>query len=186
MVAIVGVSDHAGWAVLMTVQPDGTVVDRRRVALIDEGIPSMPHHHDAQHLPRDEGVALVERVRSSAERTARTVLETLAGDVAVAIGGIALRACPTLPPTVAERIASYRAQCVADWVMYRETLADAARARGWTVSWFDAKRVAGDAAATLGIDSIHDLLRDTGKALGVPWQNDHKVAMAAAIAAAKR
>ena len=33
--ATVGVSDHAGWAALMTVGADGSVLDRRRVELVD-------------------------------------------------------------------------------------------------------------------------------------------------------
>ncbi len=181
--AFVGVSDHAGWAVLMTVAPDGRVIDRRRVTLVDDGLPIMPHHHDALRLPVAEGVALVERVARSAERRARAVLASLAKDVAVPIRGIALRACPALPPTIAERLASYRAQNVADWVMYREALAAAARTRTWTVTWYDAKRVLGEAARTLGTRSVTGLLRATGTSLGPPWQQDHKLAMAAAIAA---
>jgi hypothetical protein len=35
--AVIGVSDHAGWAVLVTVAGDGTLLDRRRVELLDEG-----------------------------------------------------------------------------------------------------------------------------------------------------
>jgi hypothetical protein len=177
-VAYVGVSDHAGWAVLVTVGAGGAFVDRRRVTLIDDGLPPMPHHHDAQGLPPDAGVALVERVRASAERCARAALETLGSELAVAIEGVALRVCPPLPPTVAERLTSYRAQNVADWVMYREALAGAARARGWAVSWYDAKRVLADAA-------ISGLVRDTGKALGPPWQKDHQLAMAAALVASR-
>jgi len=34
---IIGVSDHGGWAVLVTVERDGTLLDRRRVDLVDEG-----------------------------------------------------------------------------------------------------------------------------------------------------
>jgi hypothetical protein len=184
--AIVGVSDHAGWAVLVTATPDGALVDRRRITLIDRGLPALPHHHEAQALPAEAGIALVERVRASARRHARAALETLAGEVAVAIRGIALRECPELPPTVAERITNYRAQCVADSVMYRDVLADAAGARDWPVSWYEVKRVFDDAERALGKRSIADLLRDTGKALGPPWQKDHRLAMAAAIAAAKR
>lgn len=179
--AFVGVSDHAGWAVLVTVGRDGVVVDRRRVVLVDDGLPVMPHHHDAQGLRPDDGVALVERVRASARGRARATLEALAAELPVAIRGIALRACPDLPPTVAERIASYRARNVADWVMYREALAEAASARRWTVSWYDARRVIDDAARALG-RPVGDLLRDAGKALGPPWRQDHRLAMAAALA----
>src|SRR5690606_20185783 len=108
-VTFVGISDHAGWAVLVTVRAR-TVIDRRRVTLVEDGVPVMPHHHDAQGLPAEDGVALVEHVRASAERCAAAVLETLASEVR-GIRGIALRAQPDLPPTIAERIADYRAMC---------------------------------------------------------------------------
>lgn len=183
-VANVGVSDHAGWAVLVTVTPAGELIDRRRITLIDAGLPALPHHHEAQALPPAEGVALVERVRASAERHARAELEALSKELAVAIRGISLRACPALPPTIAERIASYHAQTRADSVMYRNAIADAARARRWPVSWFSPKLVFAEAARALGRPSIDGLLRDTGKALGPPWTRDHKLAMAAGIACA--
>ena len=62
---IIGVSDHGGWAVLVTVAGDGTLLDRRRVELVDEDLPKIPHHSEGQTLPLDEAVALVERVRVS-------------------------------------------------------------------------------------------------------------------------
>jgi hypothetical protein len=182
--AVIGVSDHAGWAVLVTVASGGVVLDRRRVALVDADLPCLPHHHDAQGLPRQEGVALVERVHASARRHARRCLDALAGDLAATITGVALRRCPPLPPTIAERIADYRAQCVADTVMFRDALAEAAAARGWAVSWYDVKTVFDAAARALERDRVDGLVRAAGKALGPPWQQDHRVAMAAAIAAA--
>jgi len=60
---IIGVSDHGGWAVLVTtVADDATLLDRRRVELVDDDLPRIPHHSEAQALPLDEAVALVERV----------------------------------------------------------------------------------------------------------------------------
>ncbi len=125
---IIGVSDHGGWAVLVTVGGDGTLLDRRRVELVDEDLPKIPHHSEGQGLPIDEAVALVERVRVSAEQHAKLRLEDVATTVPGRIRGVALRQCPELPPTVAERIKDYRAQNVADWVMYRKALAAAAEA----------------------------------------------------------
>lgn len=55
----VGVADHDGWAILVTAAPDGTFVDRRRVELVDEGLPTMPHHHDGQKLPLPDAVAAI-------------------------------------------------------------------------------------------------------------------------------
>ncbi len=37
--AIIGVSDHGGWAVLVTVADDGKLLDRRRVVLVDDDLP---------------------------------------------------------------------------------------------------------------------------------------------------
>ena len=72
---IIGVSDHGGWAVLVTVAGDGTLLDRRRVELVDEDLPKIPHHSEGQALPLHEAVALVERVRVSAERHAKLGLK---------------------------------------------------------------------------------------------------------------
>jgi len=170
--AFIGVSDHGGWAILVTVSTNGTLLDRRRVELVDEKLPKIPHHTEGQHLPIHEAVALVERVRISAEQHAKLALAAVAQSVPGRILGIALRQCPELPPTIAERIKDYRAQNVADWVMYRKALATAAEARGWPIHWFDAKQL---------VIEVSDLR----KSIGPPWGKDHKLAMAAAIAATR-
>ncbi len=183
---IIGVSDHGGWAVLVTVGGDGTLLDRRRVELVDEGLPKIPHHSEGQALPLDKAVALVERVRMSAERHAKLVLDAVALTVPGRIVGVALRQCQELPPTIAERIRDYRAQNVADWVMYRKALAAAADARGWAVHWYDAKKVFGAASEALGIDDLDAHFLELRRSIGSPWGKDHRVAMAAAIVAASR
>jgi hypothetical protein len=180
---VIGVSDHGGWAVLVTVGRDGTLLDRRRVELVGEGLPKIPHHSEGQRLALDKAVELVERVRVSAERHAVLAL----GAVATAVPhilGVALRECPQLPPTIAERIKDYRAQNVADWVMYRKALASAAEARGWPVHWYDAKSVSAAASRALRVKSFDAHFLQMRKAVGPPWNNDHKLAMAAAIVAA--
>lgn len=176
-------ADHAGWAVLVTVHGQ-TLVDRRRVELVDEDLPNLPHHHACQSLPMPKALALVARVKESAERHARDALATVASDVPHEIVAIAIRACPPLPDTVEERITNYRAQNVADTVMFRTALAGAATERGWRIEWYEVKRVFAEAAAALALDTLDDLLERTGTELGPPWQKDHRTAMAAALAAA--
>jgi hypothetical protein len=180
---IIGVSDHGGWAVLVTVARNGKILDRRRVELVGEGLPKIPHHSEGQRLPIDEAVELVERVRVSAERHAALALEAVTMAVP-RILGIALRKCPPLPPTVAERITDYRAQNVADWVMYRRALASVAEARGWPVHWYNAKKVLGAASQALRVDNFDAHFLQLRKAIGPPWNNDHKLALAAAIVTA--
>jgi len=184
---IIGVSDHGGWAVLVTVAGDGTLLDRRRVELVDEDLPKIPHHSEGQGLPLDEAVALVERVRVSAERHAKLGLDAVAATVPgrISIQGVALRQCPALPPTIAERIKDYRAHNVADWVMYRKALAAAAEERGWAVHWYDAKKVFDAASEALRIEDLDAHFLQLRRSIGSPWAQDHKLAMAAAIVAAR-
>ena len=137
----------------------------------------------ARKISLDEAVTLVERVRDSATRGARDGLHALAATVAVPIAGIFIRVCPKLPPTIEERIRDNRAQTYADSVMYREALAAAAGERGWSVHWYERDRVFRDAAAALGCDDIEVFLREMGRSVGPPWQANHKLAAAAALAA---
>jgi hypothetical protein len=192
--ATVGVTENGNSAVLVTVAPGGALLDRRRIDLTPPGMPTHPHHHEgswavgrylntpgARVMPLAEAVVLVERVRVAAARGAREGLEALAAAVSVPIGGIALRACPPLPPTIEERITDNRAQTFADSVMYRQALAAAAEERGWSVYWYDRDRVFQDAAAAVG--SADALIEAMGRSVGPPWQATHKLAAAAALAA---
>jgi hypothetical protein len=179
--------------VLVTVAPSGELLDRRRIDLTT-GLPTHPYHHEgswalgryadspwARPISLEDAVALVERVRESAARGAREGLEALATAVPGPIASIAIRVCPPLPPTTEERIADTRAANVADSVMYREALATAAEALGWSVHWYDRERVFRDAAATIGGKDIDAFLSAMGRSMGPPWQAKHKLAAAAAI-----
>jgi hypothetical protein len=97
--------------------------------------------------------------------------------------GIAVRQCPELPPTIGERITNHRARNVADWVMYRKALAAAAEARGWPVHWYDPRQVHDMASKALGVENFDAHFIQLRRSVGPPWAQDHKTAMAAAIAA---
>jgi hypothetical protein len=196
--ACVGVAEHGNSAVLVTLAPSGELLDRRRVDLTT-GLPTHPYHHEgswavgryinspwARPMALSDAVALVARVREAAAHGARESLEALASTVPLAITGIALRACPPLPATTEERIADARAATMADSIMYREALADAAAARGWAVRWYDSERVFQDAAAAAGREDIDAFLQEMGRSVGPPWQAKHKLAAAAALGAAAR
>jgi hypothetical protein len=196
--ATVGVAENGNEAVLVTLAPGGELLDRRQITLT-RGLPTHPYHHEgswavgrylsspwARAISLTDAVALVGRVRESAARGARESLAELAAAVSVPIASIALRVCPELPPTTEERIADTRAACVADSVMYREALAKAAEARGWSVRWYGRERVFRDAGAALGGDDVDGVLQAMGRAIGPPWQARHKLAAAAALAAAAR
>jgi len=196
--AAVGVAEHGNSAVLVTVASDGELLDRRRIDLT-RGLPTHPYHHEgswavgryvnspwARPISLADAVVLVERVHAAAAQGARESLEALVAAVPVPIARIALRVCPELPATTEQRIADSRAANVADSVMYREALATAAEARGWSVYWYDREGVFGEAGAALGHTDINAVLHAMGRSIGPPWQAKHKLAAAAAIAAGAR
>jgi len=136
--AAVGVAEHGNSAELVTVAPNGALLDRRRIDLT-QGLPTHPYHHEgswavgryansswSRPISLPDAVELVERVRAAAAKGARESLKKLAATVDVPITSIAIRVCPTLPVTTEERIVDTRAANVADSVMYREALATAA------------------------------------------------------------
>jgi hypothetical protein len=129
-------------------------------------------------------VALIERVHTAAAHGAQECLAALAATVPMPIAGISIRACARLPPTIEERITDTRANTLADSVMYREALATAAKARGWPVHWYDREQVFQKAKTALGIDDLDAFLQVMGRTVGAPWQAKHKLAAAAALAAA--
>ncbi|MDB6007947.1 MAG: hypothetical protein JWL65_197 [Gammaproteobacteria bacterium] len=196
--AVTGVAEHGNSAVLVTLAPGGEFLDRRRIDLTRD-LPTHPYHHEgswavgrylnsswSQTISLPDAVALVERVREAAANGARESLEALAESVPVPIASIAIRVCPQLPPTTEERITDTRAANVADSIMYREALANAAEARGWSVLWYDRDRVFREAAAALGGKDVDAFLRAMGQSIGPPWQAKHKLAAAAALAVAAR
>ena len=192
--AIVGVAEHGNSAVLVTLGPAATFLDRRRIDLT-RGLPTHPYHHEgswavgrylnsawSRAISLTDAVALVERVHEAATRGASESLEALAVAVPLPITAIAIRMCPELPSTIEARIRDTRAANVADSIMYRQALASAAEARGWSVYWYDRDRVCHEATAALGKD-VDTFLRAMGRSIGSPWQANHKLAAAAAIAA---
>lgn len=179
----VGMAHHFGWAVAVTASDGHRVVDRRRIELVEPGVPAAPVHHDGKPLDDDAFSALVARVRASALRATAASLDELAAALPGPIVSVSLRAWPTgFPDDLAVlRRAPYEAR--ADSVMYRQVLAEVARARGWLVHLYDAKDVESQAARILA-GRADEVLHGPKAALGPPWTKDHRMALAATIMAA--
>lgn len=178
----VGVAHHFGWAVAVVAAPDHRVVDRRRIALVEPGVPAAPVHHDGTALDDDALAELIARVRASAARATAASLDEVAAAAGAPVVSLSLRAWPLdFPDDIATlRRVPYEAR--ADSVMYRQVLDDLARARGWAVHVFDARTVVRDAGRVLG-DRAGEVLDGPRARLGPPWTKDHRMALAATIVA---
>ena len=177
--AVAGVADHRGWAVVVTVAPDGTIADRRRARLVDEALSSSPYEHEAQGLRLEDAIGLIREVEASVAAHVRTLWDALAAEHAVA--AVALRDGPRVPGAIEEQIRSYHAQVRADSAMYLRLLAADAARRSWPIHTYDQRGVIDEATGTLGLaaDHLAALRRD----LGPPWTVDHRRAYAAALLA---
>jgi hypothetical protein len=180
----VGVAHHFGWAVAVTASADHQVVDRRRIELIEPGVPTAPIHHEGKPLGDAAASEMVARVRASAARATSASLDELASALHEPIVSVSLRAWPlNFPEDIAvQRRAPYESR--ADSVMYRQVLAELARARGWVVHFYDAKDVENLAAGILA-ERADEVLYGPRARLGPPWAKDHRMALAATIVAAE-
>ncbi len=178
-----GVAHHLGWAVAVTASSDHQVVDRRRIELIEPGMASAPIHHEGKQLDDEATAALVARVRASAVRATSASLDQLAAAVPEPIVSMSLRAWPLdFPDDIAvQRRVPYESR--ADSIMYRQVLAELARARDWEVHFLDAKNVEARAASKLGARADEVLLGPRAT-MGPPWAKDHRMALAATIVCA--
>jgi hypothetical protein len=184
-----GIAHHLGWAVAVTASADHEVADRRRIELVEPGLPAAPIHHDGgPHVlhrpgePLDDHAlaALVADVRASAARATSAALDELSTALSEPIVSMSLRAWPAdFPEDIAvQRRVPYESR--ADSVMYRQVWAEIARDRGWEVHLYDAEDVEAEAARILG-ERTDEVFHRPRATLGPPWSKDHRMALAATI-----
>lgn len=187
----VGVAHHLGWAVLVTATSEHLVIDRRRVELIGDGLPSAPiHQYSGVHPMHDSGrtlddsalEALSAEVRASATQHVARVFDALVGELGRSVDSFSLREWSSDFPTDISTLRRAPYESRADSVMYRQVMAEQAARRGWVTKYFDANTIQQSAARLLDGDDVIERQRQV---LGPPWNKDHRIAFAATIVAAR-
>jgi hypothetical protein len=168
------------------------VIDRRRVELVEPGLPNQPYEHDTRGMDSARAEELVAEVRESALRCAGRALARLRSSLGTEreILGVALRepALPRLPATVAEAHASNHMIARADSVLYHGAVCQAASELGIGVDLIPRGEESRRAADALKIpaDRLERWLAGLRASLGPPWDKDYRDAAARAIAALGR
>ena len=169
----VGIAPHNGWVVAVTVTDAPKILDRRRIELLDPGLPNQPYHHETLEMNMAEAEALIKRVRASALACAHRALSQLRTEHPFHVLALREPPLPASPATVAEVHASHHLLSRADSMIYHDALVMAAEAldipvmliprnaRHRHAAWIDQQR----------------------EALGPPWQQDHKDAAGRALIA---
>jgi hypothetical protein len=188
---VVSVAEHTGWAHLVCVAAPGlvpAVVARRRVTLIDSGLPTQPYEHDSTAMREDEADALIAQVRRSIEARTADALTRVVAELAPshAVVALAIRKPPfaDLPETVAAVRESYRLQCAADGMLYQLAICRAARQLRLDVQMYRRGEETSWAAEQLGVTvrEIEEFVGRAGRPPGPPWTQEHRRAYAAGIA----
>lgn len=189
---VVSAAEHTGWAHFVCVAaPDHVpaVVARRRVVLIDAGLPAMPYEHDTTAMREDEANAVIARVRRSIAARTSEALQRIVSELAPEHTAVALaiRKPPfdDLPKTVAAVRTSYPLLCAADGMLYQLALCHAARQLGLEVQMVRRGEETSRAAEQFGVTpgEIEAFVSRTGRPAGPPWTQEHRRAYAAGIAA---
>jgi hypothetical protein len=185
--AVIGASVHYARAELVTLAVEDAApvfLDRRRVELIDEHLPSAPYHHEALELDIGAAIDLVDRVRRSVAEHARAALSTLLATHRAQV--LILPASPyvRLPDSLEEVLRSRPLTHAADGMLYRESLAEAAAGLGMEVRRYPRRTDPTVLAAeAMGVDvaEVTSLIARFGREAGTPWRKDHKLAAAAGL-----
>ena len=187
---VVGVADHSGWAFLVSsaaVNGVPTVIDRRRVPLIEKGVPNLPYEHDTQALSEDEAEQLLRHVKRSIAASTTSALDHLSADLQqqyrIACLTIRQPTLDQLPATVAEARRSYHVVNRADGMLYHSAICTAARQRDWSVVFHRRGNELTAAAATLKTtpSDVERFIASLGRTLRPPWSAEHRSVFAASI-----
>ena len=185
--AVTGASDHYGRAELVTLAVRDAVpvlLDRRRIELIDKGLPTAPYHHEALEMDIAAAIELVNRVRRSVAEHACAAISTLRASCRARV--LILPASPydRLPDSLEEVLRSRLLTYAADGMLYRESLAAAAAELGMEVRRVPRKTdptVLAAEAMGVGAAEVASTIARFGREAGTPWRKDHKMAAAAAL-----
>lgn len=190
-----GMKAHSGWAVLVVLGKQGndfSVIDRRRIELVEDEWARQPYHA-AEGLQPQAARDLVKRgidaahksavreVKAAVERESKRKNEV--GACAVLVGS------PMPDWTVAEILAVHFRMHKAEGVLSRQALLHAARECKLKAIEVPEKEIVADAERKLKIAApeVSKRLSAMGKAAGAPWGKDQKdAALAAMIAFATR
>jgi hypothetical protein len=181
MKVALGWKAHTGWGALVVVGARNggfAVVDRRRVALVDDDVAKQPYHA-AEDLPPDQARVRIERGIEqahgvSAREMAAAVARERARKNAVTACGLVV-GNPMPAWTVDEIRAVHFRMHKAEGALFRDALAGAARACGLRLVTLPEKGLAAHARMPEATA--------LGRGIGPPWGKDQREAALAALLA---
>jgi len=159
----------------VTGEREPTVLWRERIELVGGTLPRQPYHAVSDvGLTGKRAAQLIARVEKAATKravaaTARIIAAHGVSAVGIVGGG------RTIPEDLERVLASHAYLHAAEGDLYEQVLSEAATANGVTPLLVPPRTV-----------DVPPALERAGKALGPPWQKDHKLAATAAVLALRQ
>ncbi|PWU02083.1 MAG: hypothetical protein C5B51_21585 [Terriglobia bacterium] len=185
-----GFRAHSGWAALVALADSSrppVVVHRQRLQLSDPAsVDAKQPFHAAENLPLRQAEQWIARCTRTTRQRAQ---DELAGVIEkLHLRGFEVAACGNLRAsgrplgTLAATLASHALIHTAEGEFYRDVLVHASQQCRLPVREFKERELFENAGGTLKLssDELEWILRDWGKLLGPPWQQDQKYAALAA------
>ena len=182
--AALGFRAHSGWAALVVVAAPSrspAVIDRRRIELVDPGIPgSKQPYHAAQKLDLKEAEQLVRRctetARLLARRAFRAVIDDLRGKGHDVVGCGILLGSGRPATTLAATLASHPLIHTAEGDLFRDALTHASERCDLRVTGVPERELyaRGTAQLRLPVDKLRSRVTELGRPIGPPWTQDEK------------
>ena len=174
-----------------------TIVDRRRIELVDAQIPaSKQPYHAAQGLDLKEAAKLIKRSSAGAKRLARQAVRAVIADLQakehdVVAGGIVLASGQPIP-ALAETLASHARIHTAEGELFRSALIHASEQCNLPITRVRERELFAHGATELRVPAgeLQRRIAEMGRSIGPPWRQDEKhatlVAWLALRAASRR
>ena len=191
MKAAFGFKAHSGWAALIVLGGSGgdvTVLDRRRVDLVEEEWAKQPYHA-AENLASNKARKTVKICTDSARRIAlremRAAIKRARDHGFKVVGCALLVGEPMSEWTVDEILAVHFRMHKAEGVLFRDVLARAAGTCNLALVEIPEKSLLASALTALAVPaaSLSKRIASLGKSVGPPWGKDQKDAALAAMIA---
>src|SRR2546427_1219177 len=180
--AALGFRAHSGWAALVVVAAPSrspAVIVRRRIELVDLGIPRQPYHA-AQKLDLKEAEEVVRRctetARLLARRAFREVIDDLRRKGHDVVGCGILLGSGRPATTLAATLASHALIHTAEGELFRDALSHASERCDLRVTGVPERELYARGTAQLGlaVDKLRSRVTELGRPIGPPWTQDEK------------
>jgi hypothetical protein len=187
-----GIRMHSGWGVLVAVDEDAGIIDRRRLVVTNRDDPrgNQPYHY-AEQLGLPKAEKYLADYTAETERLARQEIANAVSDLKscghqVNNAAILVASGRTLPP-LAQILAAHPLIHTAEGKLFRDTTRRACESLSIPVMDIRERDLENCAKKTLAASATRVIgkLAQAGKSLGPPWTADHKSAALAAYLALK-